>query len=116
MQTVRVEFTNALGDQYVEMRTLKAISWRLAKKFQTIKGVSTNGDKITFDDEAAVELAEMLALELVVGGKVYDAYGNEMTFPLTTETIGNAPVELLRAVVSKFAEMQQAQEDETKKS
>lgn len=115
MNTIRVDFVNDLGEQYVEMRALKTIPWRLAKKFQSLKGVSAEGNQITMDNEAALEFAEMVTLELVVGGKVYDAYGNEMEFPLTRETIGDAPVELLMAVANKFGEMQSKQDDETKK-
>lgn len=106
MQTVRVTFSNDLGEQYVDMRSFRVVPWKLAKKFNAIGGVRKDGDNVVMDDGAAVEFAETVTLDLVVGGHVYNAYTGElMTFPLTSESVQEAPVEMLMAVAQKFGEM-----------
>lgn len=111
MQTVRVDFKNELGDQYVEMRMFKVVPWKLAKRLNSI-GVERDGDQVSMNDNAATAFAEAVTLELVVGGEVFNAYtGEKMTFPLSSESVQEAPVEMLMAVAQKFGEMKSEAND-----
>lgn len=99
METIRVDFENEQGAQYVEMRTFKSIPWALSKKLAVV------GD-IEKSDDAKMRAAEAVAIALVVSGEALSAWtGDPLVFPLTNETVGDAPAELLGAVLAKFSEL-----------
>lgn len=106
MDTVRVDFKNDLGEQYVEMRVFKTVPWGLSKALSSV------GD-VEHDDMAKMTIAERVATSLVVGGDVKNAWsGDAMSFPLNADSVQEAPVEMLLAVLAKFGEMRKASDNE----
>lgn len=102
METVKVEFKNELGEQYVEMRVFKTMPWEVARR------LAAAGDTEK-DAEAMAKAVEIIAKALVVGGHVLNAWtGEEMSFPLD---LAEAPLELIPAVMAKFNEMKVAAVD-----
>jgi hypothetical protein len=99
MSTTRIEFTNELGEQHVNIRVFKVVPWGLAQALQNV------GD-LEKDDAAKLRFAERVACALVVDGNVMNAWtGEPMSFPLNEKTVGEAPAEMIMAVFTKFGEM-----------
>lgn len=109
MQTTRVDFKNELGEQHVEMRVFKSVPWGLSRKLSAVGDMSK-------DDGAKLKFAEIVAIELVVSGVVYDAWtGEPMALPLDEKSVQDAPVEMLLGVLAKFSEMKSEADAATKK-
>lgn len=110
MNARRVEFSNELGDQWFEMRVFRSVPWGLSKKLQAAAGAQDENGEMT--DEAKIGMAEVIAAALVTNGHVLNAWtGEPMTFPLSSESVQEAPVELLTEVLRVFSEMKRGDTD-----
>jgi hypothetical protein len=92
---MRIELTELGDGQFVEIRDPKTLSWGAQKAITaTLKDNSI---------DAQLDVAEAISIRLIKSGHVLDELGAPLMFPLTVDSIGNAPATLIETVAKEFA-------------
>jgi hypothetical protein len=94
---MRIEFPE-LGDGYfVEIKDPNKLKWKEQKSLtQSFKEESL---------EASMEVAEKISIILIKSGHVCDEDNKPFTFPVTAESVGELPSQVIEEVAKKFAEL-----------
>ncbi|MED1202565.1 hypothetical protein [Heyndrickxia acidicola] len=97
---MRIDF-NGLGEgQYVELKSFNRLKWAEQK---AISEEIKEGDV-----SSQLAVAEKIAIYLIKGGYLLDDDNKQIVFPLTEETVGEVPAEVIEAVVRDFSESKAA--------
>lgn len=100
MSDMRIDLPELGANQFVVMRDPNVLPWRVQRQ------LASYADKDDLDSK--MQSAETLAVALLKDGNVLDWDGKRIPFPVTTETVGDLPAEVLVAVINKFGEMRGA--------
>lgn len=97
---MRIELHELGTDQYVEIHDPMApLPWKVQRKLGLLHR-DKNGEPT---DEAKLDMAEILTVALVKVGNVLDRDNKPIPFPLTNDTVGDVPGELVMAVLNAFS-------------
>ena len=101
---IRVDVPALGEDQFVEIKDPKFLAWGLQKQITTIVI-----DHAT--SASQLDVAEIVAVELIKNGNIVDEDGNLLVFPLTAETVKACPSAVIEAVTIKFSELKNLKVD-----
>ena len=101
---IRVDI-EALGEgQFVEIIEPKYLPWGIQKQVTTIVIEKTT-------NSAQLDVAELVAIEIIKSGNIVKADGQLVTFPLTADTVKDCPSAVIEAVTMKFTELKSVKPD-----